>query len=112
MEEIIDDGGLGCLNIPVNKDLKRFNNKVITQQELINRTFWVIDYFTNVKTKYGLQYLVKIKFDLNGGEDDTNARKFFTGSSDIKYILDKLDEMDKFPRRVTMKVAGNRYYFE
>ena len=107
-----DDGSLGCLNIPVDRGLKRFNAKPITQQELVNRAFWVVDYFSDVPTKYGKdKYLVHIKFDLAGEESDENSRKFFTGSADIKYILDKLREMDKFPRRVTLRIQGNRYYF-
>ena len=38
--------------------------------------------------------------------------EFFTGSSDILYVLKKIKEMNKFPRKVTLRGNGNRYYFE
>lgn len=41
-----------------------------------------------------------------------DARKFFTNSREIKYVLAKIREMDKFPRRVTMRASGTRYYLE
>lgn len=43
---------------------------------------------------------------------DRDARKFFTNSREIKYVLAKIREMDKFPRRVTMRASGTRYYLE
>lgn len=106
-----DDGSLACLGIPPDENLRRFNCQEITQQKLINRTFWVIDFFDNIKTKYGeKRYLVKIKF--NQEDDDSAARKFFTNSYEIKYVLEKIKEMNKFPRKVTMQASGTRYYFE
>lgn len=30
----------------------------------------------------------------------------------IPYVLAKIREMDKFPRRVTMRASGTRYYLE
>lgn len=107
----LDDGSLACLGIPPDENLRRFNCQEISQQKLINRTFWVIDFFDNVKTKFGEnRFLVKIKFELN--HDDTDARKFFTNSCEIKYVLQKIKEMKKFPRKVTMQASGTRYYFE
>ena len=41
---ISDDGSLACLNIPEDKSNKHFNCPEITQQKLINLTFWIIDY--------------------------------------------------------------------
>jgi hypothetical protein len=106
-----DDGSLAFLNIPPDETFRRFNCSEITQQKLINRTFWVIDYFDNVKTKYGdNRFLVKIKFKIE--DDDSEARKFFTNSQEIKYVLKKIREMSKFPRKVTMLASGTRYYFE
>lgn len=54
--------------------------------------------------------LVKIK--MNRDDHDRDARKFFTNSREIKYVLAKIREMDKFPRRVTMRASGTRYYLE
>lgn len=107
----VDDGSLAFLKIPEDKSSRRFNCSEITQQKLINESFWVVDYIEDVKTKFGSnRYLVKIKFDV--GDKDSDSRKFFTNSPDIKYVLGKIREMDKFPRKVTMRVSGNRYYFE
>lgn len=106
-----DDGTLGFLNLPPDENLRRFNCQETTQQKLINKSFWVIDYFENVKTKYGEnRFLIKIKFKLE--DDDSDARKFFTNSQEIKYVLKKIKELNKFPRKVTMQVSGTRYYFE
>lgn len=108
---ISDDGSLACLNIPEDKSNKHFNCPEITQQKLINLTFWIIDYLDDVKTKFGAnRYLVKIKFNLE--DRDSDARKFFTNSQDIKYVLGKIKEMGKFPRRATMRASGTRYYLE
>lgn len=113
--EIKDDGSLACLNIPRNADSRSFNCDVITQSKLCNREFYVLDYIEDVPTRYSKQegkgqMLVKIKFKLT--DADSDARKFFTGSPDIIYICQRLREMDKFPRRVTMRGSGNRFWFE
>lgn len=106
-----DDGSLACLKIPEDKNNKHFNCPETTQQKLINLTFWIIDYLDDVKTKFGSnRYLVKIKFNLE--DRDSDARKFFTNSQEIKYVLGKIKEMNKFPRRVTMRASGTRYYLE
>lgn len=79
---------------------------------LANRTFWVTGFVEGVITKFkkeGGQTVVHIQFDL--GDKDTE-RKFFTGSKEILYVLRKIDEMGKFPRRVTMRCSQNRFYFE
>ena len=96
-----DDGSLSFLNIPRDKNTRHFNCPEITQQKLTNLTFWVIDYMDGVSTKFGKdRALVMIK------------KKFFTNSQEIKYVLGKIKEMDKFPRKVTMRASGNRYYLE
>lgn len=106
-----DDGSLSFLNLPPDEGTKRFSCQEITQQRLSNTSFWVIDYFENIKTKFGEgRFLIKIKYNLE--DSDEMARKFFTNSQEIKYILQKVKEMDKLPRRVTMRASGNRYYFE
>jgi hypothetical protein len=71
----------------------------------------VIDFLDDVKTKFGTgRFLVKIKF--NKEDPDKDARKFFTNSQEIKYILGKIKERNAFPRKVTMRASGTRYYFE
>lgn len=116
MEEFIDDGSLACLNIPRNENCRSFNCDEITQSKLTNLTFWVLDFIENIPTRYSKakgtdgQTLVKIKMDKDSPESE--ARKFFTGSQDILYTCQMLRKMDKFPRRVTMRSNGNRFYFE
>lgn len=114
--EIVDDGTLACLNIPRNENSRSFNCDEITQSKLANRTFWVVDYLEDVPTKFSRakgtkgQTLVQIR--LGDSATKGELRKFFTGSADILYICQKLREMDKLPRRVTMMGNGNRYWFE
>ncbi len=107
--EKTDDGSLAFLKIEPDKSSRRFECGEIKQQDIANLTFWVIDYIDNVKTKFGEdRFLVKIKFDI----EDSEAKKFFTNSKEIKYVLEKIRELNAFPRNVTMKRSGNRYYFE
>lgn len=112
MENTIDDGSLNFLKIPKNENDKSFHCKEIRQTDLLNLTFWVIDFFSNMETKFGKdRYLVKIKFDIDKPDTGDNVKKFFTNSSEIKYILDKIREMKAFPRKVTMKSEGNKFFF-
>ncbi len=107
--DIKDDGSLNFLNIQEENGNKHFNCKEVTQQKLINISFWIIDILENVKTKFGEgRTLVKIKINLNDSDD----LKFFTNSSEIKYVLKKVKEMNKFPRKATMRACGTRYYLE
>jgi len=106
-----DDGSLSFLKIEPDKNNRHFNCPETTQQKLINLSFWVIDFLDDVKTKFGSgRFLVKIKF--NKDENDTEAKKFFTNSGEIKYVLGKIKEVNAFPRKVTMRASGTRYYFE
>lgn len=105
-----DDGSLSFLNLERNRECREFNCRVITQQELVNTEFYLVDYLKDVQTKNGLRYLVFIKFDLNHSEME--GRKFFTNSQSIKYILDKIEEKNAFPRKVKMKGFGNKYILE
>lgn len=106
-----DDGSLAFLQIEPDANNKHFNCPETNQQKLINLSFWVVDYLDDVKTKFGNnRFLVKIKFKLE--DPDSEARKFFTNSQEIKYILGKIKERNAFPRKVTMRASGARYYFE
>ena len=115
-EEFEDDGSLAFLNIPRDANSRSFNCDETTQSKLVNTTFWVFDFIEDVPTRFSKskgtkgQTLVKIKTAKEALDSDAN--KFFTGSADILYVLKKIKEMDKFPRRVTLRSNGNRYYFE
>ncbi len=111
MEQKQDDGSLSFLAIPSDASSKHFNCPETNQQKLINLSFWVIDYLEDVKTKFGSgRFLVKIKF--NKEDNEADARKFFTNSQEVKYVLGKIKELNAFPRKVTMRASGTRYYFE
>lgn len=105
-----DDGSLAFLQIQSDPQRRQFNCPEITQQKLVNTTFWVDDYYKDIKTKFGLRYLVKIKPTKDA--PDSEAKKFFTNCEDIKYVLRQIDRMNAFPRRVTLRANGNRYFFE
>lgn len=118
MEEIekTDDGTLAFLNIPRDESSRSFNCEETTQSKLVNTTFWVCDFIEEVPTRFSKQKgtkgqtLVKIKPDREGTE--STAHKFFTGSADILYICKEIKKRNAFPRRVTMRGNGNRYWFE
>jgi hypothetical protein len=109
--ETKDDGSLSFLNIEPDKNSRHFNCSETNQQKLVNTSFWIIDYLEDIKTKFGdKRFLVKIKF--NTSDSDSDARKFFTNSGEIKYVLGKIRERNAFPRKVTLRASGTRYYFE
>ena len=116
MNEREDDGSLSYLNIPRDENCRSFNCDETTQSKLVNTSFWVVDFIEDVPTRFSKakgikgQTLVKIKPNMDS--PDSEAKKFFTGSADILYVLQKIKEMKKFPRKVTLRGSGNRYYFE
>lgn len=111
-----DDGSLAFLNIPRDENNRSFNCDATSQSKLVNTSFWVVDFIEDVDTRFSKQKgkngqtLVKIKPEQDSSE--TEAKKFFTGSADILYVLQKIKEMRKFPRKVTLRGNGNRYWFE
>jgi hypothetical protein len=111
-----DDGSLAFLRIPRDGSSRSFNCDETTQSKLVNTTFWVVDFIEEVPTRFSKskgtkgQTLVKIK--MSKDDLESNAKKFFMGSSDILYVLKKIKELKAFPRRVTLRSNGNRYYFE
>lgn len=105
-----DDGSLDFLKIPADETNKHFNCPETTQQKLINLTFGSATTSREENEVRENRTLVKIK--MNRDDHDRDARKFFTNSREIKYVLAKIREMDKFPRRVTMRASGTRYYLE
>lgn len=108
---ITDDGSLAALRLPRPEGRKNFHCEKITQSALVNRTFWVVDFDKDVKTKFGEgKYVVCIKFDLSDSE--SQAKKFFTGSSEIKQVLEMIKERKAFPRKVTLRMEGQNYWME
>lgn len=116
MQERVDDGSLSFLRIPPDKNSKSFQCPQTTQSNLVNTSFWVQAFFEDVQTKYSRQKgekgqtLVKITPERDSPESE--ARKFFTGSKEILYILKKIEELNAFPRKVTLKSNGKQFYFE
>jgi len=104
-----DDGTLACLGLTKNERNKRFTCKEEQQSNLINKTFWLLDYFSGVTTQYGERYIYKMKYNLE--DDESAARKVWTGSTDCQFVLDKLAELGKFPRKVTLRKEGRSHYF-
>ena len=111
-----DDGSLAFLKIPRDESNRSFNCDETTQSKLVNTSFWVIDFIEDVPTRFSKQKgtkgqtLVKIKANRDGAED--TCKKFFTGSQDILYVCQEIRKRNAFPRFVTMKGNGNRYWFE
>lgn len=108
-----DDGTLAFLNIPQDENNRHFNCPETTQQKLINLSFFVEDFIDGVKTKFGTErFLVKIRHPDNSHDKPGKVEKFFTNSTEIKYVLREIKKRNAFPRKVTMRASGTRYYFE
>ncbi len=111
-----DDGSLAFLNIPRDENSRSMKGEEVKQSKIVNTSFWVHDFLEDVPTRFSKskgtsgQTLVQIR--PNRDSPESEAQKFFTGSQDILYVLQKIREMNKFPRRVTLRADGNRYYFE
>ena len=106
-----DDGSLACLHLPADRANKRFVCQAERQENLINKTFWLQDFFPDVQPRFGTRHLYKATYEKD--DPDGKAFKVFTGAAACKYVLEKLAELGKFPRRVTLKKEGkNNYFFE
>jgi hypothetical protein len=114
--DVEDDGSLAFLNIPRDQNSRSLRGDEVKQSKIVNTTFWVHDFIEDVPTRFSKskgtkgQTLVQIRPKKDSPESD--AQKFFTGSADILYVLQKIRELNKFPRMVTLRADGNRYYFE
>lgn len=111
-----DDGSLAFLGIPRDENSRSLHGSEVKQSNLANTSFWVFDFLEDVPTRFSKtkgskgQTLVQIRPEKDSPE--SAARKFFTGSTEILYVLRIIRERNAFPRRVTLKCEGNRYYFE
>ena len=118
MEEInkTDDGSLAFLNIPRDANSRSLQGDEVKQSRIVNTTFWVHDFLEDVPTRFSKQKgtagrtLVQIRPLRNSPESE--SQKFFTGSEEILYVLQEIKKRNAFPRRVTLRSNGNRYYFE
>ena len=103
-----DDGSLACLGLGTDRDRKAFSCPVITQSELVGKTFYIVDAFTDIDLKGVTKCLYKMKFSLD--ESEESARKVWTGSQECMRILKVLLENDLLPRKVTL-LAGKKGSF-
>lgn len=112
----VDDGSLAFLRIPRNENSRNLPGDETKQTKVMNTTFWVHAFLEDVPTKYSKQKgtagqtLVQIRPRKDSPVSE--AHKFFTGSTDILYILREIKKLNKFPRKVTLRADGNRFYFE
>lgn len=109
MDNRNDDGSLAFLEIAPDEANKHFNCPETTQQQLINRSFWLCDFIKGVKTKHGDdRYIVLVKF--NKEDRMADARKFFTNSREIKYILDQIEARNFSPSLLPRQNSTSCYY--
>lgn len=112
----VDDGSLAFLNIPRNENSRSFNCDDISQSKLVNTEFWIIDFLENVPTRFSKQKGTKgqtlVLIKKNPNDADSEAKKFFTGSQDIFYVCQEIKKRNAFPRKVTMRSNGNRFFVE
>lgn len=89
-----DDGTLAFLNIPKNPENPIYHCQQVNQSDLVNTSFYVLDCIPNVKTKFGPERMLVI---LSNHRDapESEYKKFFTNSKDIKYILNYVKEVLK-----------------
>ena len=46
-----DDGSLASLGLDTDRERKTFSCPAVGQTELVDKTFWVLDYFGDIKGK-------------------------------------------------------------
>ena len=77
-----DDGSLSFLNIKRDENNRSFNCGETTQSQIVNTTFWVVDFLEDVPTRFSKakgtkgQTLVKIKPERDSPEKD--AKKWIS----------------------------------
>lgn len=112
----MDDGSLAFLKIPRDENSRSMKGDEVKQSKIVNSTFWVFDFLEAVPTRFSKvkgtpgQTLVQFRPDKESPESE--AKKFFTGSADILYVMREIRKRNAFPRKVTLRADGNRFYFE
>lgn len=111
-----DDGSLAFLNIPRDENSRSLKGDDVKQTRIVNTTFWVFDFLEDVPTRFskakGTKGQTLVQYRPKKDSPESESKKFFTGSSEILYTCRKIREMKKFPRRVTLRGSGNRFWFE
>lgn len=116
MDETKDDGSLSFLQIPRDESSRSLQGEQTKQSKIVNTSFWVFDYLEDVATRFSAskgkqgQTLVQIRPERDSSPSE--SQKFFTGSDEILYVLRQIKARNAFPRRVTLRCEGNRYYLE
>lgn len=111
-----DDGSLAFLRIPKDANSKNMIGDIVKMSKLVNTSFYVFGFMEDIPTRFSKakgskgQTLVQIRDSAISPE--SKSKKFFTGSSDILYILQEIGKRNAFPRRVTLRQEGTRFYFE
>lgn len=111
-----DDGSLAFLRIPRDANSKNMIGDIVKMSKLVNTSFYVFGFMEDIPTRFSKekgskgQTLVQIRERTDSPESE--SKKFFTGSSDILYILREIEKRNAFPRRVTLRQDGTRFYFE
>ena len=111
-----DDGSLAFLKIPRDENSRSLPGDEIKQSKIVNTSFWVFDFLEDIPTRFSKQKgtsgqtLVQIR--TRKDSPDSEAQKFFTGSTVILYVLREIKKRKAFPRKVTLRANGNRFYFE
>ncbi len=111
-----DDGSLAFLRIPRDENSRSLQGEEVKQSRIVNTTFWVHSFLEDIPTRFSKskgttgQTLVQIRPEKDSPESE--AKKFFTGSQDILYVLREIKKLGKFPRKVTLRGSGNRFWFE
>ena len=112
----VDDGTLSFLKIPKKEDNRQLLGKETTQSKLVNTTFWVFGFVDNIETKFTKikktsgQMLIQIRPEKDSLESE--SQKFFTGSEFIKNIMYEIKKRNAFPRKMTLRSEGNKFYVE
>lgn len=114
--EVEDDGSLAFLRIPRDENSRSMQGEEVKQTRIVNTTFWVHDFLEDVPTRFSKakgtkgRTLVQIRPEKDSPESE--AQKFFTGSQEILYVLKEVKRLNKFPRKVTLRGNGNRFWLE
>lgn len=115
-QDKMDDGSLAFLNIPRDENSRSMNGKEKSQSDLVNTSWWIFDFIEEVPTRFSKskgtkgQTLVQVRPERDSPESE--SVKFFTGSTEMLYILREIKKRNAFPRKVTIRGQGNRYWFE
>lgn len=83
-------------------DKKSFECKNYPLKDIFNERIIINDYEKDIETKMGTgRYLVHFKFI-----DNSIEGKFFTNSNEMKYLLNKISDMNGFPFETVIKRAA------